>query len=495
MYLNERVCRRARCRWVSGFITAALLLLLIGAGGANAADRLCVNPRGTQGCFSTIQEAIDSVSATGTTIEVAPGTYTASCNGPACSVAAIVGPSLDGLTLQCGNGRGRSVTLDASSLDHAVYVSGADGVTIAGCVAENAEREGILVENSDNVHVADNDVVHNDRAMAKTVGQGGPPCPTFIAPHTPGTGAIQCCPDAYPGGAGNFPSDNDDCGEGIHLRSVTNSVVEDNLVHNNIGGILLTDETGPNHNNLVVDNTSRDNTAFGGDCGVTLPSHPECAPGSTDVTGCGFVPPVNGYGVYNNEVIGNVLLRNGAAGAGMFANPGAPPGAATKSYGNVISDNVIEDNGEPGVAIHVHAANGNADNNVITDNVIRGNGGDTEAEPSGSNNMGIEVLSNGSFGNGFGGAAPIKGTIISGNKISGEDYDVWVGNTGTDAQVSVNNLIGNGSIGVKNGGSGTVTATDNYWGCPQGPNKGNCSGTSGTVVSSPFSSHPVNPQR
>jgi hypothetical protein len=150
----------------------------------------------------------------------------------------------------------------------------------------------------------------------------------------------------------------------------------------------------------------------------------------------------------------------GAAGAGMFANPGAPPGA---------------------------------DNNVITDNVIAGNGGDEEAEPASPNSMGIELLSNGSFAP-FAPAAPIVGTLISGNQISGEDFDVWVGNTATNAQVSVNNLIGRNAIGVKNRGSGTVTATDNWWGCPQGPNAGNCSSTSGVVVSSPFASHPVNGQ-
>jgi hypothetical protein len=58
-------------------------------------------------------------------------------------------------------------------------------------------------------------------------GTGGPPpCPTFVPP---GGGVKVCCPDAFAGGPGNFPNDNDDCGEGIHLRSVTSSVVEGKL--------------------------------------------------------------------------------------------------------------------------------------------------------------------------------------------------------------------------------------------------------------------------
>jgi len=65
------------------------------------------------------------------------------------------------------------------------------------------------------------------------------------------------------------PNDSDDCGEGINLRSVTSSVVQGNSVHHHIGGVLLTDETGPNHDNLVVGNSSSHNRMFGGDCGVT----------------------------------------------------------------------------------------------------------------------------------------------------------------------------------------------------------------------------------
>jgi parallel beta-helix repeat protein len=407
--------------------------------------------------------------------------------------------SLAGLTLQCRNGKGRSVILDATKLDHAIYVSGVNGVTIAGCVAKNAEREGILVENGVNVHIANNEVADNDEAMAATVGKGSPPCPTFISPGTPGTGAIQCCTDAFGGGPGNFPEDNDDCGEGIHLRSVTRSVVEGNSVHDNIGGILLSDETGPNSDNLVVDNNSSNNLKFGGDCGITLPSHLACIGGSSDVAGCTLAPPVGsvfqGSGVFHNAVVGNVLKHNGASGTGLFANPGIPPGAATKSYGNLIAENVVEDNGQPGIAIHIHAANGNGDHNMIVENILSGNGGDSEAEGSSPPNTGIEVLSNGSFGAPFSSAAPIIGTIISQNKVSNEDIDVWIGNTATDANAFLNDLIGKGAIGVKNAGTGTVTATDDWWGCPNGPGSSGCSSTLGTVVSSPFLSHPANPEQ
>jgi parallel beta-helix repeat protein len=481
----------------AGIFSALALAILIGFGTSSAfAANSCVDANGKHGCVATIQLAIDAVSSPNSTITVNPGTYTvATCAGPGCSVAVISsaasnGASLAGLTLQCGNGKGsRSVILDATSLNHAVYVSGVSGVKIAGCVAENAAREGILVENSDSADIANNEVANNDQAMGPQVGQGTPPCPTF---RSPGNGVLQCCPDAFQGGPGNFPNDNDDCGEGIHFRSVTNSVIEGNLVHDNIGGILLTDETGANATNLVTNNISRDNTKFGGDCGVTLASHVACAPGSNDVTGCTFAPTGTPGGVSHNVVDGNLTQDNGASGIGMFANPGIPPGSATAANGNLISNNTVKNNGQPGISIHVHAANGNADNNVIVGNTVSGNGGDAEATGGGTPpGLGIEVLSNGSFGVPFDSAAPIVGTTISHNSVSNQAIDVWVGNTATDVSATLNNLKGKDASGVTNGGTGTVTATDNYWGCPKGPNNAGCSSTSGTVLSSPFLSRPA----
>jgi hypothetical protein len=52
---------------------------------------------------------------------------------------------------------------------------------------------------------------------------------------------------------------------------VDHSTVAYNGVERNAGGILLTDETAPNHDNVITRNTVGDN-AF--DCGITLASHP-----------------------------------------------------------------------------------------------------------------------------------------------------------------------------------------------------------------------------
>ena len=46
--------------------------------------------------------------------------------------------------------------------------------------------------------------------------------------------------------------------------------VVDNEVAYNSGGILITDETGPNQGNLISGNNVHDNPY---DCGITLASH------------------------------------------------------------------------------------------------------------------------------------------------------------------------------------------------------------------------------
>ncbi len=130
------------------------------------------------------------------------------------------------------------------------------------------------------------------------------------------------------------------------------------------------------------------------------------------------------------------------------------------------------------------------DHNVIAENAVSGNGGDEEAQGVSPPRTGIEILSNGSFP-GFGPAAPIVGTIIAHNEVFDEDVDVWVGNTATDADVFLNELLGSGAIGVENGGSGRVVAIDDWWGCSEGPGAPGCSSTSGDVLTSPFLRRPV----
>lgn len=262
--------------------------------------------------------------------------------------------------------RAKNATIDASGSDNGVVITGgaASGTVLRGFTIENAGLEGVFARQTSNLTIADNVLRAND-----AYGPFSPQC--FGSP--------------------------DDCGEALHLQSVTNSIVSGNFVHDNVGGILLTDEDGPTSGNLITQNRVLNNTE---DCGITLASHyfQLGAPVSPD-TG----------GVYLNQVLHNTSSGNGAAGIGVFAGP---PGAA--AWGNVVIGNVANDNGLPGVAIHSHTPFQNANDNVIAYNSLSGNGPDDDANtvlPTG-----IAV---------FSAVVPIQHTTIAYNEIRKEHYGIF----------------------------------------------------------------------
>ena len=67
----------------------------------------------------------------------------------------------------------------------------------------------------------------------------------------------ECAEKVQPAPAPPIPGD---CGEGIHLLSAVDSVVANNTVTGNSGGILLTDENGPTYGNLIKHNLVSDNS-------------------------------------------------------------------------------------------------------------------------------------------------------------------------------------------------------------------------------------------
>ncbi|HLZ21774.1 MAG TPA: right-handed parallel beta-helix repeat-containing protein [Ktedonobacterales bacterium] len=390
-----------------------------GAPTVHAASS-CVTPGGTGGCLASIQAAV-SAAAAGDTITVAAGTYKESVT------------ITKSLTLQ---GAGASSTIvDASGANQAFLIQGTSGVQLTGFTAENATLEGILVDNASQVTVSGNLVQKNDQG--------------WQAPSDPKARAT--CPGAA-------PFDQDDCGEGLHIRGVSDSTIADNIVQHNVGGILVTDETGPTHDNWLVGNIVQNNDR---DCAITLASHPA---GLTPPAG----PPPAGYGIYNNTIENNVAANNGAAGVGIFT-----PTPGTNAYDNLVIGNTLTGNGLPGVALHSHAGNQNLNGNVIMYNTISGNGADDDA---GAAPTGIII-----FSDAKGQAAPIDATVIAHNRISGETNGIWVGTTATNVSAHFNDLTGNG-VGVNNAGTGTVDAGWNYWGCPGGPGASGCVPTMGTIM-------------
>jgi nitrous oxidase accessory protein NosD len=247
-------------------------------------------------------------------------------------------------------------------------------ITFTGFTVQNAQGEGVLAAGLGGtlrgIVISRNVVANND------LGAGIPPKSPYF----------QCA------AMGEVPGD---CGEGVHLAGgVAYSSIRDNLITGNSGGVLLSDDVGPTHNNVVADNIVTGNLA---DCGITVPGH---NPNALNDAG---VPQPQVAGVYANVIRGNVVTDNGTEGEGagvLFANAG--PGTA--SYDNLVQDNYIEGNGLSGVTMHAHTIGPgqfeDLNGNVIVGNAIGKNNldGDTLDGPPGPEDLettGVLVFSDG----------------------------------------------------------------------------------------------------
>jgi parallel beta-helix repeat protein len=405
------------------------------------ASKPCVNPGGKAGCYSTIGAAV-AAALPGSAIIVAPGTY---------KEDVIIGKSLWLIGADSNN-----TIIDAVGLANGIYVDGLDhpglrNVFVRGFTVENANFEGILVTNTSNLTIKGNHVLGNDKGLSIDTDTctGQPPFET---------------------------GEDFDCGEGVHLLGVEYSTVADNVIEKNSGGILLSDDSGETHDNLVTGNVVKDNPY---DCGITLASHAPALGSSAPH-----------LGIVHNTIVDNQSIHNGylipgaGAGVGIFADGS---GIGTVSA-NVVINNELRDNGLPGVAFHSHVGPAfglppdNLNDNVIVSNHISGNGADVGDTPT-PGPTGINL-------NSGGGGTPITGTIIWANIIKDEAQDIVV-NTPAEVNLHFNNLLGD-EIGVDNLGSGTVDATYNFWGCFAGPGSSKCSSVSGKGVAFvPFLTAPI----
>jgi hypothetical protein len=342
-------------------LSASALVLVVMLGAQAAAAAAATRVVSTSGSDSgdcvgaacaTIGYAVDQA-GDGDTISVAAGTYPESVHIE--KQLAVVG---------------HDATIDANGFDNGMVISGASaaGTAVRGLTIENAGLEGIFAVQTADLAITGNTLRHND-----AYGPFHPLC-------------------------ANQP---DDCGEALHLQSVTGSTVSANLVRDNVGGILLTDENGPTSDNTIERNQVLDNVL---DCGITLASH-WFQLGSPVAAGVG--------GVYDNDVLHNTSNGNGAAGIGIFAGP---PGAA--AYDNVVNGNTATGNGLPGVAIHSHTPFQNVDGNVVVNNRLAGNGPDDDV-PGDTAPTGISV---------FSAVNPIPQTTVANNRISDEHYGVFAVN-------------------------------------------------------------------
>ena len=419
---------------LSGTVKAFLIASVALIPPVAAADQ-CVNPRANDGCKSSINAAI-AAAGPNETITVGPGVYAeyVVVNKPVALIA-----------------QNQNTIIDANGLINGINVdgfhnTGLSHVIISGFTVANANQQGILVTNASDVTITGNHVIGNDRSL-QPFANGGPACPG-IPPYLAG-------------------GENMDCGEGINLSGVSDSIVSGNLVERNAGGILISDDTGPNHENLITGNVVQDNPY---DCGITIASH-HFALSVQDPT----------LGVYHITVTGNTSRRNGlatheGAGIGIFAGP---PGA--QNWGDVVAGNIATDNALPGVALHAHSPFQKLTDHLITGNTIAGNGPDPD--PGTTVPTGISVFTDPATMPGT-----LAGVVITGNTIKSEGIDVGINTSGT-VDLHLNNFFD--SIGIDNLGTGFVSATLNWWKCAHGPGSNGCGTAVGAnVLVSPWLSQP-----
>ncbi len=405
--------------------------IVVLSGSFAAAADWCVAPSGAGGCLATISAAVGAA-APGDVIHVSSGTY---------AEDVVVDKSLALL----GQSR-ENTTIDATGLLNGINVDGFGHpglahVIVSGFTVENANAQGIVVTNATDVTIADNHVTGNDRSL-DVANLQCPPLPAYFQAG-----------EAF------------DCGEAIHLSGVSHSVVSGNLVEQNAGGILISDDTGSNHDNLIAGNTVQDNPY---DCGITIASH-HFHLGPTD-------PSV---GIYHNTVVGNTSARNGlitgeGAGVGLFAGP---PGAQNNA--NVIADNILTGNALPGVALHTHAPFQSLNDHQIIGNQIADNGPD--GDPGTTVPTGISVFSP---------VVPLTGIVIAQNVIKREGIDIGINVVpGSTVTAHLNSFFGD--IGIDNLAAGTISATLNWWKCSKGPGANGCSTAAGSgITTSPWLSQP-----
>ena len=390
-------------------------LVIIGSHNVLSAATLCVNPGGTNGCYASIVAAV-AAAAANDTINVAAGTY---------HEYVVIDKPLSII------GQNRQTTIiEAMGQPNGFNIDGLNNpglanVTITGFTVHNANFEGIVATNSSFVRIWGNNVVGNDRNLDIN---------NFTCPGIP-----------------SWETGEDfDCGEGIHLSGVDHATVASNYVTRNSGGILLSDDTGVTHDNLVSNNTVQDNPY---DCGITLASHPPYQ---------GDTP----FGLAHNTIYANVSQHNGTrvpgagAGVGIFdSEPG------TSNNGTVVVGNKLTNNGLPGVAMHGHTPGQSMSDTIIAGNILFGNGADTE-DAFTPGPTGVNIFS----------VSPATGTIVSQNTISREQVAV-AANTSAEVDVNLNSFRTSGlNLGIDDITTGLVNATENWWGCPNGPGSSECAG-------------------
>jgi len=409
------VTGRIRCLATMGSVVAvaaAAMVAWVGAAPAVASTAtLTVSTTGTDSgtcqtaACATLGYAL-SQATPGGTIVVKPGTYKESANQT--GTANVVPPALTGLTIEsdaASGGNAANTIIDATGTANGIQVN-ANDTTIDGFTFENALAAGVYITP---LATATQPANVTGETIENNVINDSDQCSASAKPPAACAAAI---------GAGDY-------GESLWMVSTSLSTLSGNTVENGLdGGMLISDELGPNFGNTIENNKVINNIKG---CGITLAAHNMAAIFSSGPHA--GQPDPTAAGVYNETVKDNISDGNGATGVGLF----------NAAYNNTIEGNTFNGNGEPGVVMNPTFPQGDVNGNSVTGNTIGVNSledGPGSSSPGEHNvlatqTMGIIVVAPGTH---------VTGTVIEGNKVTGDYYGIYLMSGAASSTVTGNTV-------------------------------------------------------
>lgn len=421
-----------------GLAVMLVLTALMGLAGPVSATSLCVEPGGTDGCFSTIQAAVDAATD-GDTVNVVVGTY--SENIIITKDLTLLG-GFDDTTL--ASRTPRSSVIDGGGLGVVVKVTGGavvtlDGFTVTGGngTDNNGSGGGIFVDTA-SVTIADNLIEDNVASNNPALRGDGGGIYAITSTVVISGNTIQFN-TAYSATTGSRAG----AGGGIALGRATEATIINNEILSNTAAYLTASSTsawgfggGINCDGdqlLVEGNTIQNNLAI-----------------SAGTFGVG-----GGVGVYgtlavtitNNLIVENTTMITGtgnAYGGGVSAGGESGTGRRLVLTGNEISNNTTMVNGDGadiGVngGVNLFGSSTPGDSVLLQNNDISGNIALRNAVPSGSTGGGYVDGAGVVIGD-------IASTLVISNNISnniavaGSD-GTWTGDSAGGIHLSGNDVV------------------------------------------------------
>jgi len=429
----------ARWRRVLGAACAACAGLALSAGSADAATtNLYVSASGSDvgGCGSaadacaTVGYALTQGTA-GDTINVGAGTFDENQMLLTYPVT-IAGAGAGSTTIDVDGSAAAACSSENPSNVHAVTIGGCGGTVGAGSYA----LTGVTLEGVPDPNDGTPDL--------------------FDADGLPANVSIMLSNDAFLTNTTLDPSLASDAAVGVLLRGndVTDTVtVESDTFSGMYEGVYAYTDPG---DITVSQDTFTNLTAYGATAGNPYPS------GSYGPLGIYMEDTFNASGpAMDGPYLVSDNTFSGYSGFGVFV-------AAGQGYSNVS-----------GAIANVTISGNTFDLPVTSDGVVGTTAAiDLDADTNGGNTLSNIDIAENSISSSGTGAADV--TLL-------DDPGSNPANTVSGISITGNSLLGgSGVIGVGDPNGAAPTATGDWWGCATGPNSGDCTTASSSVVSTPY---------